>query len=213
MKKARQANTLLPQVADYYSAKLEKHGQTPLGVDWNGLESQSVRFNQLIRVIDQDEQFSINDVGCGYGALLETLVNKHDQFTYYGNDISQKMVAAAQQSCKGHSNATFTVSDKPLTESDYSVASGIFNVRFNNSDDEWIKYLHETLGLLNETSTRGFSFNCLTSYSDSEKMRDDLFYANPCTLFDYCKRNFSKQVALLHDYGLYEFTIIVRKKH
>ena len=71
---------------------------------------------------------------------------------------------------------------------------------------------NDSLGVLNETSTRGFSFNCLTSYSDSEKMRDDLFYANPCTIFDYCKRNFSKQVALLHDYGLYEFTILVRKE-
>jgi hypothetical protein len=29
--------------------------------------------------------------------------------------------------------------------------------------------------------------------------------------FDHCKRNFSRQVALLHDYGLWEFTILVRK--
>lgn len=172
-----------------------------------------MRFDQLIRVIDGDEQFSINDVGCGYGALLETLVTKYDQFSYHGNDISQQMVAAARQNCKDYRNATFTVSDKPPGKSDYSVASGIFNVRFNNSDDDWMKYLQETLEVLNEASTRGFSFNCLTSYSDSEKMRDDLFYTNPCTIFDYCKRNFSKQVALLHDYALYEFTIIVRKEH
>jgi len=30
-------------------------------------------------------------------------------------------------------------------------------------------------------------------------------------LFDYCKRTYSRDVALLHDYGLYEFTILVRK--
>ena len=62
-------------------------------------------------------------------------------------------------------------------------------------------------------AARGFSFNCLTKYSDDTKMKDYLFYADPCQLFDYCKRNFSKQVALLHDYGLYEFTIIVRKEY
>ena len=66
---------------------------------------------------------------------------------------------------------------------------------------------------MDETSSRGFSFNCLTKYSDAEKMMDNLFYADPCDLFDYCKWNFSKQVALLHDYGLYEFTIIVRKEY
>ncbi|REM56201.1 class I SAM-dependent methyltransferase, partial [Mycobacterium tuberculosis] len=49
------------------------------------------------------------------------------------------------------------------------------------------------------------------SYSDASKMRDDLYYADPCALFDLCKRRYSKSVALLHDYGLYEFTILVRK--
>jgi len=43
-------------------------------------------------------------------------------------------------------------------------------------------------------------------------MREDLYYADPCFIFDYCKRNFSRNVALLHDYELYEFTIIVRKQ-
>jgi hypothetical protein len=42
-------------------------------------------------------------------------------------------------------------------------------------------------------------------------MREDLFYADPCELFDYCKTRFARNVALLHDYGLYEFTILVRK--
>jgi hypothetical protein len=53
----------------------------------------------------------------------------------------------------------------------------------------------------------------LTKYSDAERMagRPDLFYGDPLFFFDFCKRNFSRNVALLHDYGLYDFTIIVRK--
>jgi hypothetical protein len=43
-------------------------------------------------------------------------------------------------------------------------------------------------------------------------MRADLYYADPAQVFDYCKRRFSPNVALLHDYGLYEFTILVRKQ-
>jgi len=43
-------------------------------------------------------------------------------------------------------------------------------------------------------------------------MKDDLYYADPCYFFDYCKKKFSKNIALLHDYGLYEFTILVRKQ-
>jgi len=51
----------------------------------------------------------------------------------------------------------------------------------------------------------------LTKYSDREYMKEYLYYADPLFIFDYCKRNFSKKVALIHDYELYEFTILVRK--
>jgi hypothetical protein len=51
----------------------------------------------------------------------------------------------------------------------------------------------------------------LSTYSDPEKRRDDLFYADPCEMFDLCKRRFATRVALLHDYPLFEFTVIVRK--
>ena len=40
---------------------------------------------------------------------------------------------------------------------------------------------------------------------------DYLYYADPGRLFDLCKRRYSRNIALLHDYGLYEFTILVRK--
>jgi hypothetical protein len=42
-------------------------------------------------------------------------------------------------------------------------------------------------------------------------MRRHLYYADPCYLFDTCKKRFSRNVALLHDYEAYDFTIIVRK--
>jgi len=76
-----------------------------------------------------------------------------------------------------------------------------------------MQYVLDTVSELDRLSNKGFAFNILTSYSDADLMRSDLFYADPCYFFDYCKRNFSKQVALLHDYGLYEFTILVRKEN
>jgi hypothetical protein len=80
------------------------------------------------------------------------------------------------------------------------------------SGSEWRDHVEATLDVMDRTSRRGFSFNCLTTYSDAEKMREDLYYADPCDLFDCCKRRYSRHVALLHDYGLYEFTILVRKE-
>jgi hypothetical protein len=60
-------------------------------------------------------------------------------------------------------------------------------------------------------SRKGFAFNALSLYSDPEKRRPDLYYADPLALFDHCQRHFSRYVSLLHDYPLYEFTILVRK--
>jgi hypothetical protein len=95
---------------------------------------------------------------------------------------------------------------------DYTVASGIFNIRFGCDDESWLKYILETLSSMNEKSRDGFAFNILTKYSDREFMKPELYYADPAYLFDYCKKNFSRNVALLHDYDQYDFTIIVRKK-
>lgn len=95
---------------------------------------------------------------------------------------------------------------------DYIIASGIFNVSQNVTNDEWTSYMIEILEMFHEHSRKGFAFNSLTSYSDSEYMKEYLHYASPTFYFDYAKINFSKNVALLHDYGLYEFTILVRKR-
>ena len=94
---------------------------------------------------------------------------------------------------------------------DYTVASGIFNLRADLSDTAWMAYILETLGHMNAASRKGFSFNILTKYSDADRMRPELYYADPCFFFDYCKRTFSRDVALRHDYREYDFTMIVRK--
>ncbi len=203
---------LLTEVAEYYTTKLAEHGETPRGVDWNGEESQTLRFKNLCKIVDTSNQFSINDLGCGYGALYGFLANKYEEFSYSGIDVSESMIRAAEQRYKDKSQARFVLSSEPDQVADYGVASGIFNVCLGRSDDEWRSYLEATLDVLDRTSRVGFAFNCLTSYSDEDKMRDYLYYADPCVLFDLCKRRYSRNVALLHDYGLYEFTILVRKQ-
>lgn len=202
---------LLTDVSNYYTGKLQQHGATPRGVDWNGLESQQLRFVQLSRLMAEDCGFSLNDLGCGYGAFLDYLDTRFAGFTYIGCDVSAAMIAAARERHRAKSHAQYHETSTPPEVSDYSVASGIFNVRIGHGHAEWHDYVKATLAVLDRTSRRGFAFNCLTTYSDPEKARADLFYADPCEMFDHCKRSFSRNVALLHDYGLYEFTILVRK--
>lgn len=202
----------LGNIAEYYAMKLAEHGNTPHGVDWNGDASQFLRFEQLSRIVDGTTRFTVNDLGCGYGAFLDFLAVRFGEFGYIGYDIAEEMIAAARGRSAGDGRAAFEVGAVPAESADYGIASGIFNVRLDCGEADWRAHIEATIETLDRTSTRGFAFNCLTSYSDAGKLQPHLYYADPCELFHLCKTRYSKDVALLHDYGLYEFTILVRKK-
>jgi SAM-dependent methyltransferase len=198
------------RVGVYYTGKLSQHGATYAGVDWNSEESQQLRFDQLLRVVDFSAPFAINDFGCGYGALVDELERRGQVFSYTGLDVSAAMIEQARGRHGDAPGRRFTTEAADLPVADYTVASGVFNVLAGAEPSAWPGYVLATLSRMAELSRRGLAFNCLTSYSDADKMVPELHYADPCRLFDWCKRELSRHVALLHDYGLYEFTIIVR---
>jgi SAM-dependent methyltransferase len=199
---------LLAAVARYYGDKVGEHGPTPKGVDWSTAESQQVRFAQLLQVVDTAEPFTLLDYGCGYGALLDVL-DTDAVSAYTGFDIAPEMLERARQL---HPSACFVADEPSLRRVDYVVSSGIFNVKLETDATAWRDYVHRTLDRIDDLAERGFAFNMLTSYSDPPLMRPDLYYADPSEIFDRCKRQYSRHVTLLHDYGLWEFTILVRRE-
>lgn len=208
-------NKIIIDVTTYYEEKFRKNGPTPQGVDWNSKESQELRFLQLLKLIENNDRcidFSILDYGCGYGAFIDYLKKNYQNFNCTGYDSSKLMI---EQAIKLHPDAPNCWIDNidNIKKVDYVVASGVFNIKLDYSNKVWSQYIFETLEHFNELSIKGFSFNILTKYSDKEYMKDHLFYADPLVLFEHCKRKYSKYIALLHDYPLYEFTIIVRKEN
>ena len=201
---------ILAAVDYYYSEKIKVHGATAKGVDWNSCESQRLRFFQLLKLFDTKRPFSINDYGCGYGALIKHMIKLGFEFQYCGYDISSSMISVAKELNEGLKNCLFFIDEERLTKADYTVASGIFNVKLQTGDEKWKDHILQSLARISELSKKGFAFNMLTTYSDPPHMKNYLYYGDPCFFFDYCKSNFSKDVALLHNYGLYEFTIIVQ---
>jgi SAM-dependent methyltransferase len=206
--------SIIRQVESYYSGKIKEHGPSPKGVDWNSLESQQLRFRQLLKIVsDEKKKFSVLDYGCGYGAMYEFMKKTPAYsrgFNYTGYDISARMIEQARKRFS-RSGSLWTTSLVENKRYDYVISSGIFNVKFGNSKKQWENYVNKTLAEINSLAEKGFSVNMLTLYSDREFMKDSLYYADPSSVLDYCKRNFSKYVAVLHDYPLYEFTVLVRK--
>jgi SAM-dependent methyltransferase len=201
------------KLGEYFSEKLEEFGATPKGVDYNGSDSQERRFEQLVKVIDPSRAFSVIDYGSGYGAMFDFLNRKGWQFEYYGIDLIEKMILAGREAHKDYPNAHFTMNENEVPVADYLLAGAIFNIKLEETYENWQDFTCETLKRMNALCSRGFAFNMLTKYSDADRMaqRPDLFYGDPLFFFDFCKHRFSRDVALLHDYGLYDFTILVRK--
>jgi len=200
---------LVEAVAKYYAAKLADHGPTPAGVDWNSEESQRRRFDQFMPLV-ANADVSICDYGCGYGAFLDYLRSRGHRGPYVGFDVAGEMVREASARHGGDRLACFTSVRSAVAAADVTVASGIFNVRLSTPVDRWRDYIGETIDDLAALSRCGFAFNVLSSYSDADKRRADLYYADPRDLFGHCMERWPRRVAVVHDYGLYEFTVTVR---
>jgi SAM-dependent methyltransferase len=205
----RMQSDLLEKVAAYYASRLREHGATPRGVDWNSLESQELRHRQFLRLID-DPAASVLDLGCGFGDFLRFLRGTGHRGAFIGYDVAPTMIDAARGLHGEGADRTWRIGATPSEVADFAVGSGILNVKGDVPADVWELYVRDTIETLGRIGRRGFAFNVLTLCSDPERRRPDLFYADPCGMLSWCLARFGRSVALLHDYGLYEFTIIVR---
>ena len=205
------ARSLRDQAREYYDAKLREHGATPAGADWNSQASQELRFQQLEYLWHGQPDASLLDYGCGYGALGNYIRTRGHRGAYIGFDVSPSMVDAARTHLVSLAECSATTRLDEVPPVDFAIASGVLNVKQGASDEAWLAYVYEVIEELAARGTRGFAFNALTRYSDVEKRRADLYYADPLELFERCKRQYSRFVTLLHDYPLYEFTMIVRR--
>jgi SAM-dependent methyltransferase len=203
--------TILDKVATYYAARLADHGATPRGVDWNGVESHELRHRQFLRLID-DPAASVLDLGCGFGDFLRFLRQAGHHGPFVGYDIAESMIEEAKRLHGEGPSLAWKVGAVPDETVDFSIASGIFNVKGDVAQDEWSRYVEDTINVLARASRRGFAFNVLSLSSDPDRRRPDLYYADPVGMLRGCLERFGRSVAILQDYGLYEFTVVVRHR-
>src|ERR1700682_3367475 len=200
------------RLTSFYAARIAEYGPTPLGVDWNSLEAQDARFVEMLPLFQGRRDLGVViDYGSSYGALFDFLRERGFTLEYWGYDFCEEVVDVGRKRLAYDASVHFTSDYDLLPRADYCLASGLFNAPLATPPDDWLAFVLESLEEMWRVSGRGMAFNALTSYSDPERQRPDLYYPDPCQLFDYCKRNLSRHVSLLHDYELFDFTMIVRR--
>lgn len=206
----RDHSLILSDAAAYYASRLAQHGATSQGVDWNGAELHQRRHAQFLRLLAEDREASVLDLGCGFGDFLRFLRAAGHCGRYVGYDIAPSMIAKARELFGEGDDRQWHVGAAPEETADFAVASGIFNVKGDIPGNDWHVYVNDMIDVLARLGRRGFGFNVLSLSSDPARRKPHLHYADPTATLEHCLLRYGRSVALLQDYGLYEFTIIVR---
>jgi len=201
-------------VESLYSDYIRRHGCDPRSVGWRDEATHRLRFDKLVQGLipnASSEPFTVHDLGSGYGAMFRYLDERFGKRLahYCGYEISDAMIEASRTFVANDDRFEILKAQAPERSADYSFVCGTFNVKLHTSNADWDTFVKDMILRVAEQSTRGLAFNLLTSYVDWKEPH--LFYADPAQYFDFCKRNVSRKVALLHDYPLFEWTIIVIK--
>lgn len=204
---------LLGLISQVYDYRLKERGPSANGVFWKNAEGQMLRHEILLQIIEPKDLsggITINDLGCGYGALFEMLKTSPimNGSQYFGNDISAEMIDAAHM--RNHEPcATFTLGAMAAQSADYSFASGTFNMFMGADRMLWRDYVFSTLQRLWENTEKGMAFNLLDSKPSEHLL--NLYYADFDEVMEFA-RTLSPHVEVVDDYPLDEWTIFVRRE-
>jgi SAM-dependent methyltransferase len=200
-------------VESYYSEKIIAFGPVPAGADWDSIITQEVRFQQLLKICNFSAPFALNDVGCGYGALFSYLNRYHSKtdIDYLGVDVSPAMISQADSLQRDLSRVGFRVASISPRLADYSVASGIFNVKLDHPLDKWQRYIGKTLVDMHATSRLGFAVNFMTPDAVNENP-EGLYCTTPDPWIRFCEDQLRSSAQVIAGYGLREFTLLVRTR-
>jgi SAM-dependent methyltransferase len=196
------------QIKSYYQRLLEIHGVSPKALGWdNG--KQFLRFHQLTSDWDLNGA-SILDVGCGFGDFINYLQSTSiESYSYTGIDLVGDFVETAKRLHDSPSIKFLRVSledyNFPSTF-DYTLASGVFNLRFDCVDG----YELISLGMekMFKLSRIALSIDFISSKVDYAHKHN--FNSEPEKILSMAYA-LSRNVVLKNNYFPFEFSVTIYK--
>lgn len=190
---------------DHFTRLYQKHGDSVLSLDWHSKESQSQRFDALMRIGSMHNK-SLLDVGCGFGDFYSHILNRNNLvFEYVGCDMVKEFVEKARHSFP---HSEFHLVDFLEWDSkrdfDYVFGSGLFSLKRSN----WEDHVQAMVYKMFSHCQAGVGVNFLSTFS--EKQIDTVYYADPARAIQLLM-NISRKLVLCHDYRPNDFTVFLYK--
>ncbi len=205
---------LLDPVATIFTQGIRAFGVHHKALAWYDAERMLRRFQifaGLIAHIPEERPISVNDHGCGYGALFETLRDypAMRRGSYHGTDISADMVRAAQKHIRDP-RASFEVSHVATREADYSFVSGTYNMKMHADEGEWVEMVKHNIKDLWSKTRVALGFNMLSTKSPYRE--STLCYFDPVDILTFCQRELSADIRTTDRLEPNEFVIFALRE-
>lgn len=199
----------------HYENSLAMYGPNSKGMDWPNSDDLIKRFKVLTSIINEDlsNNFSVLDLGCGVGLMVDFLKESNliKKINYKGIDISPQMISFAKKRLPQYDFEERDILESKLDANtfDYVIMNGLFTEKLNMSQSEMFSFFEEMIKIVYNSCKNGFSFNVMSSHVDWK--RDDLFHLELDQLVAFLVKNCSRKIKIDMDYGLYEYSVFVRK--
>ena len=189
-------------VAQKYNKRFTRLGAVPEASLWFSKERQLTRFKLIADIVEQKRpvsNFSIHDIGCGYGPFLPYLVHRfpNKDFTYTGFEIAEKPLNYCRKTYQA-SNVFFKLGNLPNKLSDFNVMSGTYNYAPVLSPKVWQDYLFKNLTQIWNYSRLGIIFNI--SVAEAPKITtQNISYFSQGNVMKFCQNKLGKTTLIFSD--------------
>lgn len=193
-------------VIQSYQVAFREHGDTPCAV-FLPKGRQAVRWEALTGQIPVHSAGTLLDYGCGLAHMQPWLAENHPELTYAGADMVPDFIAHCR--AKYPNNAFYEVVDPSQIPGTfkYSVATGIFNLKYVDDDAEHWKKVKEIIRQLWSKTTATMSIDFM--HTNVDFRQENSHHQDQQQFLDFARSELSPLVRFEYGYLPYEFAAIV----
>ena len=202
------------EIAATFNSRFEAYGPTPDASLWFNKSRQLARFSKLTEAIVSrvsNNEVTIGDVGCGYGAFLDYLAkhNSEIRFKYYGYDIADRVIAYCSKNLQT-ANATFLHRSRPTRKADFHVMSGTYNYAPNMGVGPWRSYMRNEIRHIFSATNKCIVFNLMID-EKAYISKSSIFYEEMEHFLSFCIKELGETTILEHPLLKLEKTFCIEK--